>query len=222
VKLHLVLAAAAVLGACSPEPARSPDAASPFAATPPTAAAPTRTAVLKDPSSAQLAALVADWTGQPLDLEGLAERSPEYLNVPASERPATLARLTETARSVAQGARNVGVLDLTVPVGSVTFVPETQVYHLPIFLPGGSIELAPSHRLRLSNAEAAYALSMNTAAAQAMTAAKIRPARVRLTTRIDQVRPTQYGAEVTGTLQTFTLYDEAGRPLGESVSMTAG
>jgi hypothetical protein len=214
----LIVVAALTLAACSPERAQEPAAATATAAAP-ASAAPERTGRLADPSPMQVAALVGDWTGQPLDIAAAAERAPEYQNAPAAEREAVRSRLVEAERAGFQTAQGVGVLELSAPVNNATYEADKGVYHLPVFLPGSTIAIAPGHRLRLSNAAAAYALGGDGAAA--MRSADARPARVRLTARIDEVRATAAGSEVVATLQTFTLYDAAGRALGETVSMRA-
>jgi hypothetical protein len=53
-------------------------------------------------------------------------------------------------------------LELNTPVNNATYEADKGVYHLPVFQPGSTIAIAPGHRLRLSNAEAAYALGGDT------------------------------------------------------------
>jgi hypothetical protein len=216
----LIAALALTLVACSAEP----DSSAVEATTGATAAAAEpapgeRTGRLVDPSAMQVAALVGDWTGEPVDVVAAAERQPEYLNAAAADRDTVRSRLVEAERTRFEAAQDVGVLEVTTPINNATYEADKGVYHLPVFLPGSTIALAPGHRLRLTNAAAAYTLASDTTAAQAMTRANARPARVRLIAHIEQVRPTAAGSEIVGRLESFTLYDADGVSLGEPVSM---
>jgi len=221
----LLLSLSVMLGlaACSREAAEptQSEAPPPPAASADEAPVPERTGVLRDPTPEQVRALADAWLGRPAMTEEAARAHPDYLRASAAERPAVLQRLTAEARGAAEAASAAGVLDVSVPVGPVVHDPSSGVYHLPIFSPGSTISLAPSHALRLSNAEAAYALDMRSAAAQAMQQADARPSRVRLTARVQEVQPTANGAILIGELQSFTLYDAEGRAIGEAVQMSA-
>jgi len=211
----------AVLGACSREeaaPVSEPSAAtaSPDLAGP---SALERTAVLRDPTPQQVRAVAADWLGRPIDHDALAQAHPDYQRADAAGRPAVLARLAGESRAAAQAAASVGVLDVSTPVSGVSYDQAAGVYLLPVFSPGSTISLAPSHVLRLSNAEAAYSLGMTNTAAQSMQSTQARPARVRLIARLGSAQATANGAVLIGRLESFTLYDAQGRPIGEAVTM---
>jgi hypothetical protein len=157
--------------------------------------------------------------GRPIDHDAIAQAHPDHQRADAAARPAVLARLTGESRAAAQAATGVGLLDVSTPISGVSHDPAAGVYLLPVFSPGSTISLAPSHVLRLSNAEAAYALGMTNPAAQTMQSTQARPARVRLTTRLESAQPTANGAVLIGRLESFTLYDAQGGAIGEAVSM---
>jgi hypothetical protein len=213
---------AAALGACSgeePTSAGEPSAAPAREAAAPAATTAQRTGVLRDPTSEQVRAVAADWLGRPLDHEAMARAHPDHQRAAADERPAVLARLAGESRAAAQAGTGIGVLDVSTPISGVSYDPAAGVYLLPVFSPGSTISLAPSHVLRLSNAEAAYALGMTNPAAQTMQSTRAQPARVRLTARLESAQPTANGAVLIGRLESFTLYDAQGGAIGESVSM---
>jgi hypothetical protein len=214
---------AVILAGCSREessPASAPEPA-PAAAPASTAAAPARTGVLRDPTPDQVRAVAAVWLGRPVDHEAIAQSHPDYERADAAARPAVLARLADESRAASQAAAGAGVLDVSTPISGVSYDPSAGVYLLPVFSPGSTISLAPSHVLRLSNAEAAYALGMTNAAAQTMQSTQAKPARVRLTTRLESAQPTASGAVLIGRLESFTLYDAKGEAIGQAVSMAA-
>lgn len=218
----LALSLAALLAACSGERAAEPPAESSVAAAPsPAVAASTRAGILADPTPTQVEAVAAHWTGKTVDLRSMLREEPAYRNAPEAERAAVLDRLTAERGAELQAAADVGRLELSAPVGQATYDAAKGVWHLPVFLPGSAVTLAPRHRLRLSNAEGAYRLAGDTAAGRAMTDQKVRPDRARLSVTLESVRPTEYGAEFVGRLDAFTLYDAQGRSLGETVRMTA-
>lgn len=215
-------ALALLLAACSAErasePASAPAGAVSTAAAP---SAPARTVLLADPTPLQVEAIAAEWTGRDADADAMLRQDTAYLNATAAERPAVLERLAAERRAELDQARGVGRLEVSAPVGQATFERAEGVWHLPVFLPGSAIALAPRHRLRLSNAEGAYALAADSPLGQAMAGASAQPERVRLQVRLESVRPTEYGAEFTGRLEAFTLYDAEGRTVGETILMTA-
>lgn len=220
--LTILLACSAALGACSREestPASEPAATPAAASTPSAPAAPERMGVLRDPTPEQVRAVAADWLSRPIDHDAMAREHPDHQRADAATRPAVLARLAAESRAAAQAATGVGVLDVSTPISGVSYDRAAGVYLLPVFSPGSTISLAPSHLLRLSNAEAAYSLGMTNAAAQSMQSTQARPARVRLVTRLESAQPTANGAVLIGRLESFTLYDAQGGTIGESVSM---
>jgi hypothetical protein len=219
----LAALSAAALGACSREeadPTSEPTAASTAPPAAPGAEAATRTGVLRDPTPEQVRALAASWLGRPVDHDAIAQAHPDYQRADAGARPAVLSRLVGESRASADSAGDVGVLDVSTPISGVSYDPARSVYLLPVFSPGSTISLAPSHVLRLSNAEAAYALGMGNPAAQSMQSTQARPARVRLKARLEGAQPTANGAVLVGRLESFTLFDAQGGTIGETVSMT--